>query len=75
MTRMFLALAAAGILSACALPEPSANTAQATYVEKDVITGSRLPAKGNAQSTKRIDPNASIDRNEMLRPNATPMGQ
>jgi len=75
MTRLILALATAGILSACALPDPSANTAQAPYVEKEVITGSRLPPKTNSQSTKRIDPNASIDRNEILRPGATPLAQ
>lgn len=76
MTRMLLALASVGILGACAMPEPAASTAALPYVEKDVVTGSRIPAKGaNAQSTKRIDPNASIDRNEMLRPNATPMAR
>ena len=75
MTRLIFALATAGILSACALPDPSANTAQAPYVEKEVITGSRLPPKTNSQSTKRIDPNASIDRNEILRPGATPLAQ
>jgi hypothetical protein len=75
MTRILLALASAATLAACALPEPNANTAALPYVEKDVVTGSHLPAKNNSQGTKRIDPNASIDRNEMLRPGATPLSQ
>jgi hypothetical protein len=75
MSRILFALIAAVILGACALPEPAANTAQAPYVEKETITGSRIPAKGNnSQGTKRqeVDP---LTRDEIFRPKATPLSQ
>ena len=70
MTRILLALACAGLLAACALPEPSANT-QSTYVEKETITGSRIPPKNhNAQGVKseKVD---SMNRDEIFRPKST----
>jgi hypothetical protein len=73
MTRTLIALLAAGILSACALPEPSANAA-GPYVERETITGSRLPPKGNAQGTKRTEM-TPLERDEFMRPKATPLGQ
>ena len=74
MTRTLLALLAAGILGACALPEPTTANA-APYQEKEVITGSRLPAKNhNAQGVKRTEMNA-LERDEMFRPKATPLAQ
>ena len=74
MSRILFALAAAATLSACALPEPAANTAQAPYVEKETITGSRIPAKSSSQGTKREEVNA-LNRDDIFRPKATPLGQ
>jgi len=72
MSRILLALVAAGTLSACALPEPAANT-QSAYVEKDTITGSRIPPKNhNAQGVKseKVD---GLNRDEIFRPKSTGM--
>ena len=74
MTRIVLALCAAGVVSACALPDTSADTAQAPYVEKETITGSRIPPKqahGNAQGTKRIEM-TPLERDQMF--NTKPSG-
>jgi hypothetical protein len=70
MTRILLALAAAGVLSACALPEPAANT-QSAYVEKETITGSRIPPKNhNSQGVKGEEVNG-LNRDEIFRPKST----
>ncbi len=74
MSRILLALVAAATLGACALPEPTANTAAPPYVEKEVITGSRIPSKSSAQGTKTQQMDA-LSRDEMLRPKATPIQQ
>jgi hypothetical protein len=72
MSRTLFALVAAGLLSACALPEPSANTAATPYVEKETITGTRIPSKSTSQSVKRqeVDP---LTRDEIFRPKSNPM--
>ena len=74
MTRILLVLCAAGLVGACALPDTSANTAQTPYVEKETITGSRIPPKqahGNAQGTKRVEM-TPLERDQMF--NSKPQG-
>ena len=74
MTRILLVLCAASLVSACALPDTSANTAQTPYVEKETITGSRIPPKqahGNAQGTKRIEM-TPLEKDQMF--NTKPSG-
>jgi len=74
MNRLLLALLAGCLATACAMPEPKADTASTGYTDKEVITGSRIPAKSNASNTKKIEM-TPMERDEMLRPKATPLAQ
>jgi hypothetical protein len=73
MTRILLALAAAGLLSACALPETTASNAATPYVEKETITGSRIPARHNAQGTKQIEM-TPLEKDQMFNTKPTGLG-
>lgn len=66
MIRMLAATLAGFALAGCALPQTTAD-ASVPREEREVITGSRLPAHHNASGTKVMTLNP-IDRDEMMQP-------
>ena len=67
MIRMLAATLAGLALAGCATPEKTAD-ANVPREEREVITGSRLPAHHNNASGTKVMTLNPIDRDEMMQP-------